>query len=73
VKRTKRERPAWWPAFVLAAAVPDFPVWDLGGLLGNTLWGLLVIALGVAVLRSPARRPAATAVPVPGDTRSYPS
>jgi hypothetical protein len=58
---------------ILATAVPGFPVWDLGGLLGSTLWGLWVLALGVAVLRSPVRRPAATAVPAPGDTRSYPS
>lgn len=42
---------------ILATAIPDFPVWDLGGLLGSTLWGLWVIALGVAVLRRPVRRP----------------
>jgi len=53
---------------VLATAVPSFPVWDLGGLLGSTLWGLWVIALGVAVLRAPIRRPD-TVVSNPG-TRS---
>jgi hypothetical protein len=42
---------------ILATAIPGFPVWDLGGLLGSTLWGLWVIALGVAVLRGPTRRP----------------
>jgi hypothetical protein len=42
---------------ILATAVPSFPVWDLGGLLGSTLWGLWVLALGVAVLRTPIRRP----------------
>ena len=42
---------------ILATAIPSFPVWDLGGLLGSTLWGLWVIALGVAVLRAPIRRP----------------
>jgi Domain of unknown function (DUF4386) len=42
---------------ILATAVPGFPIWDLGGLLGSTLWGLWVIALGVAVLRSSLRRP----------------
>src|SRR5829696_5929131 len=42
---------------ILATAVPSFPVWDLGGLLGSTLWGLWVLALGVAVLRAPIRRP----------------
>jgi hypothetical protein len=43
---------------ILATAVPGFPVWDLGGLLGSTLWGLWVLALGVAVLRRPASQPA---------------
>jgi hypothetical protein len=60
---------------ILATAVPGFPVWDLGGLLGSTLWGGWVIALGVAVLRRPVRRPTAdpavepatAAVPAPGD------
>jgi hypothetical protein len=42
---------------ILATAIPGFPVWDLGGLLASTLWGLWVIALGVAVLRGPTRRP----------------
>jgi uncharacterized protein DUF4386 len=44
---------------ILATAIPGFPVWDLGGLLGSTLWGLWVIALGVAVLRAPLHRPTA--------------
>jgi hypothetical protein len=48
---------------ILATAVPSFPIWDLGGLLGSTLWGLWVIALGVAVLRAPIRRPTAAAAP----------
>jgi hypothetical protein len=43
---------------ILPTAVPGFPVWDLGGLLGSTLWGLWVLALGVAVLRRPASQPA---------------
>jgi hypothetical protein len=55
---------------ILATAVPDFPVWDLGDLLGSTLWGLWVIALGVAVLRAPIRRPTAAAAPAPSHTRS---
>jgi Domain of unknown function (DUF4386) len=38
---------------ILSTAIPGFPVWDLGGLLGSTLWGAWVIALGVAVLRRP--------------------
>ena len=54
---------------ILATAVPDFPVFDLGGLVGSTLWGLWVIALGVAVLRAPIRRPTAAA-PAPSHTRS---
>jgi len=40
---------------ILAPAVPDFPVWDLGGLIGSTTWGLWVAALGVMVLVRPAR------------------
>jgi hypothetical protein len=55
---------------ILATAIPDFPVFDLGGLLGSTLWGLWVIALGVAVLRAPIRRPTAAAAPAPSHTRS---
>ncbi len=35
---------------ILATAIPDFPVWELGGLLGSTGWGLWVAALGVALL-----------------------
>ena len=31
---------------ILATAVPGFPVWDLGGLLGSTLWGALGARLG---------------------------
>ena len=42
---------------ILATAIPGFPVWDLGGLLGSTLWGLWVIGLGVALLRTRIRRP----------------
>jgi hypothetical protein len=44
---------------ILATAVPGFPVWDLAGLLGSSLWGLWVLALGVALLRRPIRRPTA--------------
>jgi len=64
---------------ILATAIPGFPVWDLGGLVGSTLWGLWVIALGVAVLRAPIRRPTAepavtapttATAPAPSDTRS---
>jgi hypothetical protein len=55
---------------ILATAVPSFPVWDLGGLLGSSLWALWVIALGVAVLRAPIRRPTAAAAPDPSHTRS---
>jgi hypothetical protein len=41
---------------ILATAVPGFPVFDLAGFIGSSLWGLWVIALGVAVLRAPVRR-----------------
>jgi hypothetical protein len=39
---------------ILATAVPDFPVWDLGGLIGSYLWAAWLIALGILLLR---RRP----------------
>ena len=50
---------------ILATAVPGFPVVDLAGFIGSTLWGVWVIALGVAVLRAPIRRPTAAAMPSP--------
>src|SRR5215213_9324006 len=40
---------------ILATAVPGFPVWDLGGLIGSTGWGLWVAALGVVLLRRSVR------------------
>lgn len=40
---------------IMATALPDFPVWDLAGLLGSTTWGLWVAALGVAVWRGGGR------------------
>jgi hypothetical protein len=45
---------------ILATAVPGFPVWDLGGLIGSTSWGLWVAALGVVLLLRPARSESAT-------------
>jgi hypothetical protein len=55
---------------ILATAVPGFPVWDLAGLLGSTLWGLWVMALGVVVLRrrpssSPVDHPVTATPPIP--------
>src|SRR4051812_38174886 len=44
---------------LLPPAVPGFPVWDLAGLLGSTGWGLWVAAVGVTILRHPARDPIA--------------
>ena len=39
---------------ILATAVPGFPVWDLGGLIGSTTWGLWIAALGgMVLLRAP--------------------
>src|SRR4051794_6231893 len=35
---------------VLATALPGFPVWDLGGFIGSTTWGLWVAVLGALVL-----------------------
>jgi hypothetical protein len=47
---------------VMATAVPGFPVWDLGGFIGSTAWGLWVAALGVLLLLRPVR----PAVSLPG-------
>jgi hypothetical protein len=47
---------------ILATAVPGFPVWDLGGFIGSSAWGLWVAALGVLLLL----RPVHPADPVPG-------
>jgi hypothetical protein len=41
---------------ILATAVPGFPVFDLAGFIGSSLWAIWVIALGAAVLRGPLRR-----------------
>jgi hypothetical protein len=40
---------------ILATAIPGFPVWDLGGFIGSTAWGLWVAALGVVILLRPVR------------------
>jgi hypothetical protein len=48
---------------ILATAIPGFPVWDLAGLLGSSLWGLWVLVLGVTLLGRSRSRPGA-------DTRS---
>jgi hypothetical protein len=47
---------------ILATAIPGFPVWDLAGLLGSTLWAVWLLALGALLLRradrAPSNRPA---------------
>ena len=56
---------------ILATAVPGFPVLDLAGFVGSSLWAIWLIALGVAVLRTRIRRPTAAAtVPAPSHARS---
>jgi hypothetical protein len=50
---------------VLATAVPGFPVWDLGGLLGSVLWALWLVALGVSLVWSARRVPQRRAVAGP--------
>jgi hypothetical protein len=50
---------------ILATAVPGFPVFDLAGFAGSSLWAVWLIAWGVAGLRAPSRRPTAAAVPAP--------
>jgi hypothetical protein len=55
---------------VLATAVPGFPVWDLGGSIGSTSWGLWIAALGVLLLLRPVHLPSA---PVPAGSASLPT
>ena len=55
---------------ILATAVPGFPVWDLGGFIGSTAWGLWVAALGVLLLLRPVRLPSAD---VPASSASLPT
>jgi Domain of unknown function (DUF4386) len=42
---------------ILATAVPGFPVFDLSGFIGSSLCAIWLIAVGLAVLRAPNRRP----------------
>jgi hypothetical protein len=58
---------------ILATAVPGFPVWDLGGLLGSAGWGLWVAALGVVVLVRPVRPDSSAPQHGPIGTSSVPS
>jgi Domain of unknown function (DUF4386) len=60
---------------ILATAMPGFPVWDLAGLLGSTLWALWLLALGVLLLRRPApgRRPAGDTATEPGARPARPA
>ena len=43
---------------VLATALPNFPVFDLAGLIGSTGWGLWVAALGVTLILRPRAKAA---------------
>lgn len=47
---------------ILATAMPDFPIWDLAGLLGSSGWGLWIVALGVTLLIRPVRRTSSDSV-----------
>ena len=58
---------------ILATAVPGFPVWDLGGLIGSTGWGLWVVALGVVLLLRPVRASPAGAGGAGGDAAPVPA
>jgi hypothetical protein len=55
---------------ILATAIPSFPVFDLAGFAGSTLWAIWLIVLGVGVLRAPIRRSTAATAPAPSHTRS---
>ena len=38
-------------AELLATVIPDFPVWDLAGFIGSTLWLIWLIIIGVRFLK----------------------
>lgn len=40
---------------LFATVVPGFPVWDLAGFLGSTLWLIWLLALGIALVRKGGR------------------
>jgi hypothetical protein len=40
-------------AFPLATVIDDFPVLDIAGLAGSTLWGLWIVATGVVLVARP--------------------
>jgi hypothetical protein len=46
---------------ILATAVPGFPVWDLGGLVGSTTWGLWIAAVGAVLVLRPVHQAGAGA------------
>src|SRR4051812_47494429 len=58
---------------ILATAVPGFPVWDLGGLIGSTSWGLWVAALGAVLLLRPVRAASAAHDDVPAGSTAVPA
>lgn len=58
---------------ILATTVPGFPVWDLGGLLGSTGWGLWVAALGVVLLRPVGPRTREVGNGEPADAAAVPT
>ena len=37
-------------AELLATVIPDFPVWDLAGFIGSTLWLIWLVIIGVRFL-----------------------
>ncbi len=39
-------------AELFATVLPDFPVWDLAGFIGSTLWLLWLILIGIMLIRS---------------------
>lgn len=43
-------------AELFATVMPDFPVWDLAGLIGSTLWLLWLIVAGLGLLKADQRR-----------------
>jgi hypothetical protein len=58
---------------ILATAVPGFPVWNLGGFIGSTAWGLWIAALGAVILLRPVRYQSTAEGAPPAGSASIPA
>ena len=43
-------------AELLATVIPDFPVWDLAGFIGSTLWLIWLLLVGIFLIKTTSKR-----------------